>query len=147
MNNVNIFDTVNPGNTGYTYLKYNVRSITPKDPELLDSFKLNFYAMAVDGDVDIEVYRITNDWCSWTTAWYNTPPAREKIGYFSLSEPGWHTIDFTEYIKHLIKSGYYNLTDNSVVFKMKESSEGYAVLASANNSFTPPYFEINYRNQ
>jgi hypothetical protein len=147
LNNVSIFDTINPGNNGYTYLKYNLRSITPKDPELIDSFYLNFYVMAVDGDVDLEVFRLANNWCSWVTTWKNRPRTRQKIGYLSLSEAGWHTIDLTEYIKRLIAHDYYNISDNSIVFKMKKGSEGHAIFASANNSFTPPYFEINYRVQ
>ena len=145
LNNVTIFDSINEGHNGYTYLKYNVRSFTPKNPSLLDSFMFNFYVMSLTGSIDIEVYRLNKDFCNWITTWNSKPSYKEKVGEFSISETGWHRIDLTEYVQNLIGREYDKLTDNSVVLKLKTGSKGYTILASADNTYAPPYFEVNYR--
>ena len=148
LNNVSIFDSINEKHDGYTYLKYNVKSFTPKKSELVDSFTFNFYVMSVIDIIDIEVYRVNKDWCSWTINWKDKPPFREKLGEFPISEVGWHRIDLTDYVKKLIDRNYDKSKDNnSIVLKIKNNSRGYAVLASADNTYTPPYFEVNYRTQ
>ena len=148
LNNVSIFDSKNEKNDGYTYLKYNVRSFTPKKSSLVDSFTFNFYVMSVLENIDIEVYRVKKDWCSWTINWKDKPPFREKLGEFNISEIGWHKIDLTDYVKKLIDRNYDKSKDNnSIVLKIKNNSAGYAILASADNTYAPLYFEVNYRTQ
>ena len=146
LNNVSIFDSINKKHDGLTYLKYNVKSFTPKQSSLVDSFTYNFYVMSVKDSIDIEVYRVNKDWCSWTINWKDKPKYKEKLGEFSISEIGWHKIDLTDYVKKLIDRDYDKLIDNnSVVFKIKDNSKGYAILASADNTYMPPYFEVDYR--
>jgi hypothetical protein len=147
LNKVSIFDSINEKQNGYTYLKYNIKSFTPKISSLVGSFTFNFYVMSVTDSVDIEVHRVPKDWCSWTITWKNKPKFKEKLGEFTISEPGWHKIDLTEYAKMLIERNYDKQDTNSVVLKIKDGSRGYAVLASADNTYAPPYFEVNYRVQ
>ncbi|GHU35341.1 hypothetical protein FACS1894105_03860 [Clostridia bacterium] len=144
-NNVSIFDTINDGKDGYTYMKYNVKSFTPKESSLIDSFNYSFYTLIASGLPEIEVYRVDNDWCSWTLNWIGKPAYKEKIGEITLSENGWHTIDLTDYVKKLIGRKYDNLESNSIMFKIKDDSKGYAIIASADSTYAPPYFEVNYR--
>ena len=128
-------------------MKYNIRSFTPKDSSLIDSFTLSFYAIAVENNTEMEIYRVDKDWCSSQINWRSKPKYKEKIGEFTLSEPGWHTIDLTRYAKSLINRNYDKLNDNGIVFKIKDGTIGYAILASADNTYAPPYFEVNYRVQ
>ena len=145
LNNVTIFDTINEGCNGYTYLKYNVKSFTPKQSSMVDSFTFNFYVMSAVGSIDIEVYRLNKDFCNWLVTWKKKPNHKEKLGEFTISGTGWHSIDLTEYVKNLIDRNYDKLSDNSIVLKPKNGSEGYALLASADNTYAPPFFEVNYR--
>ena len=147
LNNVSIFDSINEGNSGYTYFKYNVRSFTPKESKLIDSFSCSFYVMSVTGNADIEVYRVPKDWCSSMINWNDKPNHAEKLGEFTVSEKGWYKIDLTEYVKKLIDRDYDKLNDNSIVLKMKDGSRGYLVLASVDNTYAPPFFEVNYMVQ
>ena len=145
LNNVTIFDTLNEKNEGYTYYKYNIKSFTPKDSTKLDSLFFNFYVMAVTDSVDIEIYKVNRDWCSWTINWNDKPSYGAKIGEFTISETGWHEIELTEYAKHLIDNNYDKLENNSIMFKIKDGSKGYVMAASADNAYKPPYFVVNYR--
>jgi len=145
LNNVSIFDSINEKHAGYTYMKYNVKSFTPKDSSLIESFTFNFYVISVSDSIEIEVYRAAKDWCSTQINWRDKPLYKEKIGEFTLSEIGWHKIDLTDYVKLLIDRDYDNLNDNGIVFKVKEGSKGYAIWTSADNTYAPPYFEVNYR--
>ena len=127
------------------YMKFNIRSFTPKRKDLLDTVTLNLYVLYCSGDVELEVYSVRNDWCSWELTWLNQPAHNEKIGEFKISESGWYSIDLTEYVKLLIDKKYYNLQNNSILFKVKGGSSGYAVFTSTDNSVFPPFFEVNYR--
>jgi hypothetical protein len=146
LNNISVFDSKSEKNTGFTYLKFNIESITPKQSSLLESFILNFYVMYVEGDLEIEIYKINTDWCSWTLNWNNKPDFSEKLGKFSIKETGWHDIDLTQYVKKLIDNNYDNMSDNSIVLKVKdENKNGYAIIASVDNTYAPPSIEVNYR--
>jgi len=147
LNNVSIFDSVSEKNNGYTYFKYNVRSFTPKESQLIDSFACSFYVMSVTGSADIEVYRISKNWCSSLINWNSKADYKEKLGEFTISETGWYKMDMTEYVKGLIDRDYDKLNDNSIVLKMKDGSKGRAVLASVDNTYAPPFFEVTYRVQ
>lgn len=145
LNNVSRFDAINEGHDGYTYMKYNIRSFTPKYSSMLDSLTLNLYAMAVIGSIDIEVYKVDKDWCSWTITWDGKPDYYEKVGEITITETGWYAIDLKDYAKKLIENGYDDLLDNSIVLKVKDGSRGYALMASADNTYAPPFFEVKYR--
>ena len=123
-------------------MKFNIRSFTPKRKDLLDSVTLNLYVLYCSGDVELEVYSVRNDWCSWELTWLKQPAHNEKIGEFKISESGWYSIDLTEYVKLLIDKKYYNLQNNSILFKVKGESSGYAVFTSTDNSVFPPFFEV-----
>jgi len=145
LNNVSVFDSENKGNDGHTYLKYNIRSFTPKNPAMIDLLAFNFYVMSVADSIDIEVFRVPKEWCSSLMNWRDKAKHREKLGEFTLSETGWHRIDLTEYAKKLIERDYDKIRDNSIVLKVKPGSKSHAVLASVDNSYAPPYFEVHYR--
>lgn len=145
LNNITIFDAINDGHAGYTYVKYNIKSITPKDSSLLDSITYNFYVMYLVDKIDLEIYKVDRNWCSWTLTWNNKTAYKEKIGEITISNTGWYELDITEYVKELIDNNYDNLDDNSFVIKVKDGNIGYVLIASADNTFSPPYFEVNYR--
>lgn len=142
--NISIFDS-SKDNGGYTYMKFNLRSYTPQNAKLVDSVLLNMYALCVEGETTIEVYKVPGDWCSWTLSWKNKPDFKKQIGEFTITESGWYSIDLTDYVKELIDDNYDNLIDNSIVFKIKDETSGYAVFASTDNTYAPPYFDIKYR--
>ena len=127
------------------YMKFNIRSFTPKRKNLLDSVTLNLYILYCSGDIDIEVYSVRNDWCSWELTWMNQPAHNEKIGEFKVSDSGWYSIDLTKYAKLIIDKNYYNLENNSILFKVKDGTSGYAIFTSTDNSMFPPFFVVNYR--
>ena len=144
-NNVSIFDTVSDDKNGYTYMKFNVKSFTPKRADLLDSISLSIYVMNCKEGTVLEVYSLHEDWCAWTLSWRNKPKYKEKLGELSLSKAGWYTIDLQKYVKHLIANDYYRRIENSIMFKIKNGTEGYAVVASSDNKITPPFFSVQYR--
>lgn len=143
--NISIFDTSGSDDGCYTYMKFNLRSYTPQKSSLVDSVVLNMYALDVKGETTIEVYKVPGDWCSWTLSWKNKPDFKKQIGEFTITESGWYSIDLTDYVKELIDDDYDRLIDNSIVFKIKDETSGYAVFASTDNTYAPPYFDIKYR--
>jgi len=145
LNNISIFDAINEKHDGYTYIKYNLSSFTPKDSSMLDSLTYSFYVMNVVNKVEIEVFRVKHDWCSWLINWEKKPDYGAKVGQFTVSEAGWHTLDLTEYAKSLIDNQYDHLLNNSIVFKVKSNTNGYALIASMDNSNMAQYFEVKYR--
>ena len=140
-----VFDSISPSKATHNYMKFNIRSFTPKKEELLDQIILNLYVLYCSDEIEIEVYSVRNDWCSWELTWLNQPEHNEKIGEFKVSNAGWHTLDLTNYVKLLIKENYYNLENNSLLFRVKDDSDGYAIFTSTDNSVYPPFFEVNYR--
>ena len=92
------------------------------------------------------MYAVRHDWCSWELTWNNQPNHNEKIGEFKVDKSGWYSIDLTEYTKRLIDRNYYKLENNSIMFKVKDTSTGNAIFTSTDNSVYPPFFEVNYRN-
>lgn len=144
-NNVSIFDTISDDKNGYTYMKFNVKSFTPKRADLLDSISLSIYVMNCKEGTVLEVYSLQEDWCAWTLSWRNKPKYKEKLGELSLSKAGWYTIDLQNYVEHLIANDYYRRIENSIMFKIKNGTEGYAVAASSDNKITPPFFSVQYR--
>lgn len=129
----------------YNYMKFNIRSFTPKNSSLLDDLILNLNVLACTEDAVIEIYSVRNDWCSWELTWKNRPAHNEKIGEFTIKSPGWYSLDLTDYARQLIDNEYYYLNDNSILLKLKDDSEGMVVFASTDNGIYPPFFEINYR--
>ena len=57
------------------------------------------------------------------------------------------TIDLTQYAKLLITEKYYKLENNTIMFKIKNGSEGCVIFASTDNSVMPPFFEVKYRTK
>ena len=143
-NNI-IFDSITPQHGTLNYMKFNLRSFTPKKADLLDQILLNLYMQYCEGEVEIEVYSVRHSWCAWELTWDNLPKHNEKIGQFTVSKAGWYSIDLTDYAKLLINKKYYKLTDNSIMFKVKDGSTGVVIMASSDNSVYPPFFEVNYR--
>ena len=127
--------------------KFNIKSFTPKKSKLLDKLTLNLYVIYCSDEVEIEVYSVRHDWCSWLLNWKKRPNNNEKIGEFKVSASGWYSIDLTQYAKLLIDEKYYKLENNTVIFKIKDGSDGYAIFASTDNSVMPPFFEIDYRTK
>lgn len=146
-NQISVFDTIADKNDGYTYLKFNIRSFTPKQSSLLDSIYLNLYAQHHEGDAVIEVYSVQKDWCSWTLCWNTRPKYSDKIGEFTVNAAGWYSIDLTDYVRHLIDNDYYGLEDNSIMLRIKDGNSSRLVLSSTDNKMHPPFFEVNYRTQ
>lgn len=151
-NNVNyifdsyvLFDSIASDSSTYNYMKFNIKSFTPKDAKLLDNVTLNLFAIHCTGEIDIEVYSVQHDWCSWLLTWKNKPKVNEKIGEFKVSAAGWYSIDLTQYVKLLINEEYYNLENNTIMFKIKDGCNGNVIFASTDNSVMPPFFEVNYR--
>lgn len=141
-----IYDSANSENSICNYMKFNIRSFTPKKSDNLDQILLNLYVLHCEGEVEIEVYAVRHDWCSWELTWNNQPNHNEKIGEFKVDKSGWYSIDLTEYTKRLIDRNYYKLENNSIMFKVKDTSTGNAIFTSTDNSVYPPFFEVNYRN-
>ena len=64
-----------------------------------------------------------------------------------MSQEGWYTIDLKEYVERLIENNYYRRGDNSILLKIKDETEGYAVVAASDNKITPPFFSVKYRTE
>ena len=143
-NNISLFDSFNPNNEGYTYMKFNIASFTPKNSDLLKSAVLNFYVMGIDAEAIVDVYVVENDWCSWLHTWSNKEEFYKQIGYFTVSKIGWHSIDMTDYVKDLIDNQYYGQENNSIVFKLRDNCNSVLVLASTDNTYAPPFWCIKY---
>ena len=141
------FDSVTPDSGTYNYLKFNIRSFTPKKSKLLDSVTLNFFVLYCQDETDVEIYSVRRDWCSWQLTWKNKPKFNEKIGEFKVSGSGWYSIDLTQYAKRLIDDNYYNLIDNTIMLKTKDESKGYVIFTTTDNSVMPPFFEVHYRTR
>lgn len=139
------FDSISPDSATYNYMKFNIKSFTPKKSKLLDKLTLNLYVIYCSDEVEIEVYSVRHDWCSWLLNWKKRPNNNEKIGEFKVSASGWYSIDLTQYAKLLIDEKYYKLENNTIMFKIKDGSAGSAVISSTDNSVMPPFFEVNYR--
>lgn len=144
-NNYSYFDNRFENVRGYTYLKFNARSFAPKDPALLDYFYFTFYVEYVETPVTIELYAMSKDWCSWRITWHEKPSQNYKFGEFTIDQAGWYTINLTAYIKNMISSDYFMLQDNSFMMKVKDDSDGYAIIASTDHSLYPPFFEVGYK--
>ncbi len=145
MNNISVFNTQDEKSNGYTYIKFNTRSLTPKDSSLLDSVTFNFFVMYMIGYPELEIYKVNKSWCSWLITWNAKPAYNDKICEITLTETGWNRVDLTEYVKRLIDNKYDKLEDNSIMIKIKNGSKSYVLTASADNTVMPPYFEVNYR--
>ena len=144
-NHYSYFDNRYENAGGYTYLKFNARSFTPKNSELLDYFYFTFYVEYVENPVTIELYAMSKDWCSWRITWNKKPSANYKFGECTIDQAGWYTINLTSYIKTMIDSNYFLLLDNSLMMKVKDDSVGYVVMASTDHGLYPPFFEVGYR--
>lgn len=129
---------------GCTYVKLNARSITPKDSAALESFSFSFFIEYVEEPVTLEFYGMTQDWCSWRITWKNKPSTSYKLGECYIDQKGWYTVDLTDYIKYVIDSNYFLLEDNSFMIRVKDETDGYAIMASTDHSSFFPYFEISY---
>lgn len=140
-----VYDNTSENNEVYNYMKFNIRSFTPRDYTLLDRVLLNLNVLYCSNETYIEVYSVRYDWCSWELTWNNRPQNNEKIGEFKVSEAGWYSIDITEYIRSLIKENYYDLEDNSIMIKVKDETKGKIVFTSTDNSIFPPFFQVDYR--
>ena len=145
-NNVSIFSS----DQSCTYLKFNMRSFTPDISSMLDSCVLNLYAIYVDSAIDVDIYQVNEDWCSWTMTWTDKAPFGEYVGSVHVSKAGWCSLDLTQYAKKLIDNGYadqQNKLNSSIVLKIRSDDSQGLILASADNSYAPPYFEIKYRKK
>ena len=146
LNNISFFSASQSDGNERTYMKTNLRSITPKQSELLEQINLSLYAICVKEKVTLEVYKVKDDWCSWTMNWENHPSYYEKIGEIIVNESGWYDIDLTDYVKKLIDNGYDGITDNSFVLVAQSAENGEAIFASADNSCAPPHYKVKYQN-
>ena len=146
LNNISFFSASQSDGNERTYMKTNLRSITPKQSELLEQINLSLYAICVKEKVTLEVYKVKDDWCSWTMNWENHPSYYEKIGEIIVDESGWYDIDLTDYVKKLIDNGYDGITDNSFVLVAQSAENGEAIFASADNSCAPPHYKVIYQN-
>lgn len=144
LNNISYFPINHDNGKSRTYIKANLRSITPSSSELLDKATLSLYAIYVKGEIVLEAYKVRADWCSWTMNWSNHPPYYEKVGEITVGKSGWHDIDLTDYMRDLIDAEYDLKTDNSIVIVAKTGDAGEAIFASADNSCAPPYYRISY---
>ena len=129
---------------GCTYVKFNARTITPKDSGAMEKFYFSFYIEYIEKPVTLEFYGMTQDWCSWRITWRNKPSINNKLGECYIDQKGWYTVDLTGYIKNVIDSDYFLLVDNSFMIRVKDDSSGYVVMASTDHSSFFPYFEVNY---
>lgn len=112
LNNISYFTAQHSDGNERTYMKTNLRSITPKQSELLEQITLSLYAIYAKEEVTLDVYKVKQGWCSWTMNWENHPSYYEKIGEIIVDQPGWYDIDLTDYVKSLIDNGYDGITDN-----------------------------------
>lgn len=112
LNNISYFSAQHSDGNERTYMKTNLRSITPKQSELLEQITLSLYAIYAKEEVTLDVYKVKQGWCSWTMNWENHPSYYEKIGEIIVDQPGWYDIDLTDYVKSLIDNGYDGITDN-----------------------------------
>ncbi len=146
LNNISYFSAQHSDGNERTYMKTNLRSITPKQSELLEQITLSLYAIYVKEEVTLDVYKVKQGWCSWTMNWENHPAYYEKIGEIIVDQPGWYDIDLTDYVKKLIDNGYDGITDNSFVLVARSAENGEVIFASADNSCAPPYYKVVYKN-
>lgn len=146
LNNVSYFSAQHSDGNERTYMKTNLRSITPKQSELLEQITLSLYAIYAKDEVTLDVYKVKQGWCSWTMNWENHPSYYEKIGEIIVDQPGWYDIDLTDYVKSLIDNGYDGITDNSFVLVARSAENGEVIFASADNSCAPPYYKVVYKN-
>jgi len=146
LNNISYFSAQHSDGNERTYMKTNLRSITPKQSELLEQITLSLYSLYVKGEVSLDVYKVKQGWCSWTMNWENHPSYYEKIGEIIVDQPGWYDIDLTDYVKDLIDNGYDGITDNSFVLVSQSAEKGEVIFASADNSCAPPYYKVVYKN-
>lgn len=140
-----VYDNISEDDETYNYMKFNIRSFTPKDTTLLDRVLLNLNVLYCSNEIDIEVYSVRYDWCSWELTWNNRPLNNEKIGEFKVNETGWYSIDITEYVRSLIKENYFDLEDNSIMMKIKDKTKGKVICSSTDNCIFPPFFQVDYR--
>ena len=146
LNNISYFSAQHSDGNERTYIKTNLRSITPKQSELLEQITLSLYAIYAKEEVTLDVYKVKQGWCSWTMNWENHPQYYEKIGEIIVDQSGWYDIDLTDYVKSLIDSGYDGITDNSFVLVARSAEKGEVIFASADNSCAPPYYKVVYKN-
>ncbi len=146
LNNISYFTAKQSDGNERTYMKTNLRSITPNQSDLLEKITLSLYAIYAKEEVIIEVYKVKDDWCSWTMNWENHPSYHEKIGEIIVDKPGWYDVDLTNYVKNLIDNGYDKTTDNSFVLVAQSAENGEVFFASADNSCAPPYYKVVYKN-
>lgn len=146
LNNISYFSAQHSDGNERTYMKTNLRSITPKQSELLEQITLSLYAIYAKEEVTLDVYKVKQGWCSWTMNWENHPSYYEKIGEIIVDQPGWYDIDLTDYVKSLIDNGYDGITDNSFVLVARSAEKGEVIFASADNSCAPPYYKVVYKN-
>ena len=146
LNNISYFSAQHSDGNERTYMKTNLRSITPKQSELLEQITLSLYAIYAKEEVTLDVYKVKQGWCSWTMNWENHPQYYEKIGEIIVDQPGWYDIDLTDYVKNLIENGYDGITDNSFVLVARSAENGEVIFASADNSCAPPYYKVVYKN-
>lgn len=146
LNNISYFSSQYSDGDERTYMKTNLRSITPKQAELLEQITLSLYAICVKEEVTLDVYKVRQGWCSWTMNWENHPQYYEKIGEIIVDQPGWYDIDLTDYVKSLIDNRYDGTTDNSFVFVARSAENGEVIFASADNSCAPPHYKVVYKN-
>ncbi len=136
---------VNSKTSGYIYLKFNMRSFTPKTATLLDRAVLHMYVFGCTDKATLEVYSVRNDWCSWEMSWLGKAKYYEKIGEFTVSSDGWYGVDLTSFFIRTINNDYYGVENNSVMIKLKDGEQAECLIHSCDHSETPPYFEIDYR--
>lgn len=144
-NNISIFNNQNKSTDGYTFMKFNMKTYVPSKKELIDSVILNLYVIYAGNETTIEVYSVNNDWCSWTLDWLKKPNLKKQLGEFQITNSGWYSIDLTNYVIDLIDNNYYYLNDSSIVLKIKSGTKGDVIIASTDNTYAPPFFEIKYR--
>ena len=144
LSNISIFDNKNSENCGYTYLKLNLDSITPANSSLLKSLYYNFFAIECSEDVDLEAYLVPQTWCSFTINWDDKPEYTQKIGEVHIDGPGYYSLDITNFARNYIENSINYSAECSLLLKLKDSNKGLLVLASADNTSMPPYFEVNY---
>jgi len=53
-------------------------------------------------------------------------------------------LDITNFARNYIENSINYSAECSLLLKLKDSNKGLLVLASADNTSMPPYFEVNY---
>lgn len=144
LNNISVFDNKNADSVGYTYLKLNLDSITPANSSLLDTLYYYFFVMACSEGVDLEAYLVSKNWCSFTINWDSKPEYKQKIGEVHIDQTGYHRLDITDFACEYIENAADYSAECSLLLKLKDTDQGMLVLASADNTWAPPYFEVNY---